>query len=54
MLKQHGLVSNGLLKPSVGRFLENLLNRKEDNHPAAYRILHKLYMGPLLYTTPDI
>ena len=37
MLKICRSVSNGLLKPFVGRFLENLLNRKEDNHPSAYK-----------------
>ena len=37
MLKTWGSASNGLLKPFVGRFLENLLNRKEDNHPSAYK-----------------
>ena len=37
MLKICRSVSNGLLKPFVGRFVENLLNRKEDNHPSAYK-----------------
>ena len=37
MLKICRSVSNGLLKPFVGRFLENLLNRKEDNHLSAYK-----------------
>ena len=27
----------GKLKPFVGRFLENLLNGKEDNHLSAYK-----------------
>ena len=41
MLKKYLNVSNGLLELSVGRVFKNLRNRKEDNHPSAYKAYTK-------------